>query len=482
MKKQRFISALCSLALLSSCGGGGGSSGGGSSGGGGTSVTPTPTSTPSSTACSLADRQSWVLAQLREWYLFPDLLDAGVNPAAHSNIDSYIDALVAPARAQAKDRYFTYITSIAEENAYFNSGSTAGFGIRLSYNSTNRTLFVVEAYEGAPALAAGIDRGTEIIAIGDTPSTMQSVEALFLSGGSQAVSAALGNSDPGVSRTLRIRQNGVESVVTVVKANYALQPVSSRYGSKVIDNNGQKVGYLNLRTFIDTADPQLRAAFDGFRAQGITQVIVDLRYNGGGLVSIAGLMGDLLNAGRGGQVWSYTTFRPEKAAENQTRLLQVRSEAIPTMKVAFIGTGASASASELVINGMTPYLGANSALIGSNTYGKPVGQIGLDRTACDDRLRVVAFRTENASHLGDYYTGLASKVAASCAAPDDITRPLGDPAEASVRAALDYLGGRTCTPITASSGGQTAQSVGGGRALLTATKPSAAQFELNGLF
>lgn len=479
MMFRKSVAALSALALLASCGGGGG---GGGSGSGGT-PTPSPTTTPSPTACTLRDRQDWALAQLREWYLFPDLLDLTVNPALYPDVNSFIDAVVAPARAQSRDRYFTYVTSIAEENAFFNSGTSAGFGVRLSYDSGARRLFVIEAYENAPALEAGIDRGTEILAIGATPSTLQSVDALFLAGGAAAVSNALGPSDAGVSRTLRIRTEGVERIVTVTKRAFAITPVSSRYGVKVIDDGGRRVGYVNLRTFIDTAEPALRSAFDQLRAQGITEIIVDLRYNGGGLVSVAELMGDLLNAARAGQTWSYTTFRPEKAAENESYALRPRAEAVAVTRVAFIGTDATASASELVINGQTPFLAAASGLIGSNTYGKPVGQIGLDRAACDDRLRVVAFRTENAQRVGDYYTGLASKVAASCQAADDISRPFGDPAEASVRAALDFLAGRSCTPIGgAAIAARTLAAPAAERTLLQSTRPSAAQFELQGLF
>ena len=117
------------LALLSGCGGGGstGSIGGG---GGGTGVAPTPTPSPTGT-CSLRSRQDWVAAQMNEWYLFPDTLPAALNPAAYATVQDYIDALTATARSQRKDRYFTYITSIAEENAYYNSGSSAGFGVRF---------------------------------------------------------------------------------------------------------------------------------------------------------------------------------------------------------------------------------------------------------------------------------------------------------------------------------------------------------------
>ncbi len=220
-------------------------------------------------------------------------------------------------------------------------------------------------------------------------------------------------------------------------------------------------------------------AFDSFRLQGITEIIVDFRYNGGGLVAIADLMGNLMGAGRANNVFSYTTFRPEKANNNSTTYFTPLSQSIAPTKIAFIGTGGTASASELVINSFTPYLRSNSALVGSNTFGKPVGQIALDRSQCDDRLRVVAFKTENANRQGDYYTGLASKVEASCKAADDIFRPLGDPAEASVKGALDFIAGRACTPIGSTSG-QSAQSVRG-RELLQGQRPDTAQREVPGL-
>ena len=120
-------------------------------------------------------------------------------------------------------------------------------------------------------------------------------------------------------------------------------------------------------------------------------------------------------------------------------------ESIAPTRIAFIGTGSTASASELVINSMLPYLGTNMTLVGSNTFGKPVGQIALDKAECDDRMRVVAFATANSTGAGDYYNGLASKIANSCAAGDDLSLPLGDPREASVRAAIGFLSGAACT-------------------------------------
>ncbi|MEE1877027.1 S41 family peptidase [Altererythrobacter litoralis] len=454
--------------------------------GGGGSSSPPPTgggATPTPTACSLTSRQQWVKSVLDEWYLFPELLSANVNGAAYSDLQSYIDALVAPARAQSKDRYFTYITSIAEENALINSGSSAGFGIRLGYDTSANRVFVLEAYENAPGLGAGIDRGTELLAIGTNSSNLQSVSTLMATGGPQAVIDALGPSDPGVTRVIRFRTaSGVTIEASIAKADYSLDPVSDRYGVRIIDDGGKKVGYLNLRTFIvSSADPDLRAAFQQFKDQGVTELIIDFRYNSGGLVSIGNLMGDLMGAGRAGQVWSKTILRSSKSSENETKLFASQSQAIAPTKVAFIGRGGTASASELVINSMLPYLGNNVALIGTNTYGKPVGQFGFDRDECDDRLRAVTFKTVNANDQGEYFTGLASVMPNTCRANDDIFVPLGDPREASIATALDFLAGRSCTSIS-EAGLRTTQAVSGERQLMQPERPTAAQHQIPGLF
>jgi C-terminal processing protease CtpA/Prc len=472
---RAILSSAVALSLVacgggSSGGGGGGPIGGGGGGGGGGSST-----------CSLAARQDWVLSQINEFYLFPTLVDTTVNKAAHNDVQSYIDALVAPARAQSRDRFFTYITSIAEENALINSGASAGFGIRLAYDTTANRVFVVEAYENAPAFPQGFDRGTEILSINGA-----TVSSLMSSGGPQAVVDALGPSTAGLTRSFSIRSAaGVTSSVSVTKAEYELDPVSDRYGVKILDDGGKKVGYINLRTFIvNSANQQLRDAVQQLRTQGVTEVILDFRYNGGGLVSVAELLGDLLGADKVGQLFSRTTFRASLAGNNETKNFASQAQAIAATKIAVIGTGSTASASELVANAFIPYLGNNTALIGANTFGKPVGQIARDRDACDDRLRVVAFQTENRDGGSNYYTGLASAYGRTCRAADDIFTQLGDPNEASVKAALDFLGGRACTAIASSGqqGVQSARSVAAEKVLIQPQRPTAAQYEIPGLF
>jgi carboxyl-terminal processing protease len=238
--------ALAMSLVLVACGGGGGSAPPPTGGGGGGGTTPPPTAN-----CSLSARQDFVKSVIDEWYLFPDLVAPNVNKASFNNIDDYIDALVAPARAQSRDRFFTFMTSIAEENALINSGASAGFGIRLAYDTTNNRVFVLEAFETGPAFPQGFDRGTELLAVGTTANNLQTISSLMIAGGPNAVIDALGPSTAGLQRVFRIRNvAGAESQVTVAKANFALDPMSDRYGSRIIDDNGKKVGYINLRTFI----------------------------------------------------------------------------------------------------------------------------------------------------------------------------------------------------------------------------------------
>lgn len=476
---------ISALALALAACGGGGTGSGGSAPSAGTAPTPTPSPTPTPTptpaACSLRSQQDAVSQLLDEWYLFPNLL-AAVNPDNFNTLQGFIDARVAPARAQNRDRFFTGATSIAQENALIQSGSSAGFGVRLGFDSSAGRLFVIEGYEGTPAFAAGLDRGTEILAIGTTAGTLQTVSSLFASGGAQAVSNALGPNEPGLTRVLQFRpRGGAVTERSVTKADFSLDPVSDRYGTLILNDGGTRVGYLNLRTFIiEDAQRQMREAFGQFREQNIARIIIDLRYNGGGLVSGADVLGDLLLAGRTGQVWSRNVWRPEKSAQNRTRNIAAEPNAINPARIAFITTGSSASASELVINGLLPYVGSNIAIVGSNTFGKPVGQAAFDFASCDLRVRPVTFQTVNANNQGEYFSGLASVMPNTCRANDDISFQLGDPAESSVRTALDFVNGRSCTPIISSTG--TMWTMRGERDMLTSRDPNAAQVEMPGLF
>jgi hypothetical protein len=135
-------------------------------------------------------------------------------------------------------------------------------------------------------------------------------------------------------------------------------------------------------------------------------------------------------------------FNSARAPEFDTSVpFHSEPDALTLEKIVFITSQGSASASELVINSLEPYFSdIELALVGSRTFGKPVGQFAFD--FCDEsfRLRAVTFRSVNANGQGDYFNGLP----VDCAAADDIFNPLGDPNEASLAAALEYMGTGSC--------------------------------------
>ncbi|MWV29167.1 peptidase S41 [Erythrobacter sp. GH3-10] len=465
MHTSKIALSLACLSMAVSCGGGGSSTPTPSP----VATTPAPTPTPSSATCSLENRQQFAFDVLDEWYLFPSLLDRSVNASNYNNVQDYIDALVAPARAQNKDRFFSYITSIEEENAFFNEGSSAGFGFRLGYDLTNRRVVVLETFDDTPALGANIERGSEILGIGTTGNNIVTVNSLLANDGVDGVIEALGPSDPGVTRVLRIRDaSGVEREVSITKADFELDPVP-RYGSQIINDNGKQVGYIRLTNFINPAIEDLRRAFADFRAAGVTELVIDLRYNGGGGINVNEYFGDLLGRDLDGEVFETIAFRDSKSSNNETYRFNARPESIAPTRIAFITTRGSASASEALINGMQPYLGNNLAIVGENTFGKPVGQSAFDLSACDDRLRIVTLKLENANGQGEYFNGLADTVPNTCRADDDFTRNFGDPQEEMLATALDFLAGRSCTPIA--GGPATTQSVNS-RKLLKPDRPT----------
>jgi hypothetical protein len=205
------------------------------------------------------------------------------------------------------------------------------------------------------------------------------------------------------------------------------------------------VGYLELATFISTAEPKFDAAFNQFRNAGVTDLIVDLRYNGGGLVNTAELLGDYLG-GRVAQnlLFSETLFNADQAANNNNaEYFELRNNSLILSRLFIIASRSTASASELLTNSLDPYV--DVIIVGDRTFGKPVGQIGLE--FCGSLLRPTSFQTVNAIGFGDYFDGLS----ADCVASDDLRVPVGADDDPNVIAALTFAASGAC-PVSSVPG------------------------------
>ncbi len=470
-------------------------------GGRGVDTSPTPSSPGSTTTaaadCSAPRLNQAVLDTARQWYLFPETLPASIDPAAFATVGAFVDALTARARAEGKDRFFSGTTSIVTENQLL-QGSTAGFGFTLLESASPAGVAVAQVFAGSPAAVAGFVRGDSLLAIGTSPASLQSIEQVLGSPG--GLTEAIGASTAGIVRTLRWRTRaGATRTETLTKRSFDLDAVPAASVRVLTLGNGTRVGHLTFRSFV--SDPvgsgqaanlaALRNAFAQFAAAGVRDVVIDLRYNGGGLVSIAELLLNLLAGDRAGQVSYETRYNAQQASRLETTRLALQPQTVPVLRVAFVVTERSASASELVANSMAPY--ARTAIVGSRTFGKPVGQLAFDVAACDFRLRLVAFKSVNRDGDGDYFQGLPYAAftragGVACRASDDLSREPGDPQEAMTAEALAWLGSPTgsCSAgaIASEADALAADPAGTARATapLPASAPGLLQYYLPGTF
>jgi hypothetical protein len=207
--------------------------------------------------------------------------------------------------------------------------------------------------------------------------------------------------------------------------------------TKVIDVGNRKVGYILFESFIDTSNAALDQAFATFARQGVTELVIDERYNGGGELSVAQHLASLIAGDSlAGRTLGTLAFNDKHTNQNQSYAFQTVANALDLTQVFFITTQASASASEFIINSLVPYI--HVVTVGSATFGKPVGENGFD--VCTNVLYPITFKISNAAGYGDYFSGLP----ATCAAADDRTHALGDPAETSLATALGYVRHGSC--------------------------------------
>jgi C-terminal processing protease CtpA/Prc len=419
-----------------------------------------------------------VLNVAREWYLFLDLLPPTVNVGDYATAAELLDALTATARAQNRDRFFSHVTTPQADSSFLQEGQFIGFGFRTLIDGSQ--LRVPDVFEGSPAAEGGLERGAEITHV-DSGSGYVPIATILQT--DPELAQAFGPATEGVERGLRfVLTNGQQVEAVFTKRVVTIPPVPPA-GTAILSlpsNPSVPVGYVHLRTFISTAEMPLRDAYAQFRAQGIQYLIVDLRYNGGGLVSIADFVGDLNGADRDtADVFSNLRFNANKSGNDSVRRFVEQPQSVAPVRIAFITTGGTASASELVINSMKPW--TEVAIVGSDTFGKPVGQSAFDLAGCDLRLRLVTFRVTNADEEGDYYDGLAATLPFACAAGDDLTRAPWDPAESSTAAALGWLGTGACGQLMAGPVSPLLKAQAGRRMPQT-RQPTPVQNYLPGLF
>jgi C-terminal processing protease CtpA/Prc len=415
---------------------------------------------PAYDVCGEESKKAFVSSVAESWYLWYEEL-AEVEPEDFDTAQAYLDALTAPLAPDGRDPGFSYLTDKAADDAQGSTGAYVGFGFSYGFDFQNRFLFS-DVLQGGPAGDANFQRGNEVLAI-DMGAGYETIDEL--SERQATISEIFGGNEAGLERGFRVRQD--QSVVEVILAKRELDTPPLATEPLLLERAGNSpVGYLNLRSFILTANDALSDATRLFRDAGVTDLVIDLRYNGGGLVSVADRMLDLLGGlvATGQDSWSIV-HNAKHSDEDFGAYFAEFPDSMRPLRIAFITTGGTASASELVINSLSPHI--EVVLIGEDTLGKAVGQYAFDQdrwsaewSTCDTRLRLIAFQIVNGEGAGEYYNGLVSSGGFTlCPARDDLTRNFGDPAEASLNAALGWLNNGFCSANTTSSASTRARKI-----------------------
>jgi len=382
-------------------------------------VAPARAQGPSS--CTTMSQNRFVRDVLFDLYFWNTELPS-VDPTSFRSPEAYLDAV----RFRPLDDTFSYIGARASEEAFYSDSQFVGFGFANSFDGLG--LKVLQVFPDSPASEAGLQRSDRIVSI-----NAQSVTALAASGG---LAGALGPSQDGYAITIRFqRLDGSEADARMTKRAVTIPTVSYLTLHEV---EGRKVGYLFFRNFVEPSRAALDEAFNALRDVGATELVLDVRYNGGGLVSVAQHLASLIGGSRTeGQVFAEYFHNERNAFRNEVTRFEAKPNALRLDRVVVITTRGSASASELVINALRPFVPV--VTVGDTSYGKPVGQYGI--TFCDKVLYPVAFTLRNAQGQGDFFGGIP----ADCPAADDADRALGDPAEASLAEALQVIRTGQCS-------------------------------------
>jgi carboxyl-terminal processing protease len=411
------------------------------------------------------DEKMWLRSWSNDTYLWYDEI-SDRDPLSYSVLE-YFDLLKTDFRTDSgsfKDN-FHFSQASDKYQTRTQSGRVSGYGISWQFNQSfvPRNLQVRYTEPQSPAAIAGVQRGDLLVKVNDIDFINSSEQASV-----DSINAALfpDSETQSVSFTLRNLQ-GTERTVQLTSNNITLTPVQN---VKVIDTPTARLGYLQFNSHIRSAQEPLIGAVQYFVDENVTQLAVDLRYNGGGLLAIASQLAYMVAGGAqtSGLIFDELQFNGKNLNTNAVtgqaltptpfynRKIDYQngiftSQDLPSLnltRIYVLTSEATCSASEAFINGLRG-VDVEVVMIGDNTCGKPYGFYPQDN--CGTTYFTIQFQGSNHKGFGDYSGGFiptpspffAADVL-GCPVADDFSHSLGDTKEAMLAAAINYMQDATC--------------------------------------
>ena len=324
-------------------------------------------------------------------------------------------------------------------------------------SSDGRILFF-HIEPGSPSDQAGLQRGDELLKIGgydiDNVSQQQLNELLDTGNGPNTQSFTVTNRGDDITRTFEMTS--------------AEFPVQTVFKTDIRDIAGITTGYIGFSRFLNTSAEELTIAFREFSERDVQELILDMRYNGGGLIYIASQLAGFIGGNTTeGKTFATLNFNDRYADHDFRYNFTTTDEALSLQRVIVLTTSSTCSASEMVINGLKPYM--DVVVIGDNSCGKPVGM--TPETQCGNALFAINFETRNSLGEGGFYNGFTP----DCSVTDIPETDMWDDKDALFSAAGSYIIQNSCS---ASQSELTGKRLSGESELFRPIKPKAPEWNL----
>ncbi len=390
--------------------------------------------------CSTSARKAWLYDYMQDWY-FWYAISPRPAPEAYASLDSYFGALLYTGTDNnfPADRWSSY-TSTSNYDRFYLEGRALGYGAMVAgievEGRPDLPLYIRYIEPGSPAALAGLVRGDQILTVNG-----RSAASMIAANDYSALSALL----PGDTAAVQVRNAGGDRSVVLTATDYALAPVANV--AVLRSPGGRSVGYLQVKDMISQAQSGLDSAFASFRQAGVQEAVIDLRYNGGGLVSVGrDLASYPAAASTAGGVYTSLLYNNRHANSNTDYLFKNFSNALGLSRVYVLTGPRTCSAAEQVINGLRPFV--EVVTVGDTTCGKPVGFLPQE-DYCGTVWSTVNFEAVNADYQGRYFDGFA----ATCPVAEDFSKSLGSVTEPLLATALASADGVTCATARAQAQG-----------------------------
>lgn len=396
--------------------------------------------------CSIPDANNQLYDYMESDYFWYQDLSQTFNPEAYGDVKEALAGL-----RVSQDRFSFAMTD--EEYEDYRNSVFFGYGFSHTRAENNDGLVIRYVFDEGSAALNGLRRGDTITAVdGKSMATiLTEVDA-----GTNTLSDVFGPNTEGHSIEVTFtKPDNSEVTATFTKGSIQANTVMATEVKEItVGEETKKVGYLVFDSFDSRSESELNQAFNHFADEQIDEMILDVRYNGGGLIRVAKqlstqIAGDAVE----NQVFVRYVHNDKLSGQNSTSYFSLGQgiEKMNLDKVIVLTTGGSCSASELVINALTPFV--EVVTVGERTCGKPVGM--YPSQICDHVVFAINFQTQNAEGDGDYYDGLD----VDCPVNDVVTGDWGVDSDPLLAEGLHYLQNDSCsagsgiTPMSAN--GQT---------------------------